>query len=86
MYIGRLINNLMKFEVQDIEIITSKNGNPLFELYSTGMALGYVNKRKNSVDKQYTSPCKARIISVIESADITCVSRCHTIFNLRNVI
>ena len=37
------------------------------------MALGYINKRKNSVGKEYITPYKSRIDRVIESAEITCV-------------
>lgn len=37
------MNKLMMFEFENnsVEIIT-ENGKPLFELYSTGMALGHV--------------------------------------------
>ena len=50
---------LKKFEATDvtIEII---DGVPMFELYSTGMALGYVNKR-TSKGKEYITPYKSRI-------------------------
>ena len=64
------MNNLMKFENQDVEIITNENGEPLFELYSTGMALGQV---VNAKGKQY--PNKARIDQNIEGADISTVLR-----------
>lgn len=66
---NQLIN---MFEGHKVEIIT-KNGQALFELYSTGMALGYENKRKNSTGKEYVSPYKTRIDKVVESAGITCV-------------
>ncbi len=60
---------LKKFEATDvtIEII---NGVPMFELYSTGMALGYVNKR-TSKGKEYISPYKSRIDKIAKSAGIT---------------
>lgn len=62
------------FEGRDVEIITI-NGQVLFELYSTGMALGYENKRRNSTGKVYIGPYKSKIDKVVESADITCVCR-----------
>ena len=43
--------NLIEFEDQDVEIITNENGNPLFELYSTGMALGQVKTAKGKRQK-----------------------------------
>lgn len=62
------------FEGTPVEIITDKNGEPLFELYSTGMALGYVNK--NSMGKIY--PHKSRIDKVVENAEIIgCVHGVH---------
>ena len=39
-----MTNNLQvfnNFEGTNVEIITDKNGNALFEIYTTGMALGY---------------------------------------------
>lgn len=59
---------LKKFEATDvtIEII---EGVPMFELYSVGMALGYVNKRK-SKGKEYISPYKSRIDNTLENAGI----------------
>lgn len=67
------MNDLMIFEGNEVEIILNEKGEPLFEIYSTGMALGYINKRKNSVGKEYITPYKSRIDRVIESAEITCV-------------
>lgn len=66
------MSNLMVFEGNNVEIIEVE-GEVLFELYSTGMALGYVNKRKNSSGKEYISPYKSRIDKIVESAEITCV-------------
>ncbi|POO86637.1 phage antirepressor KilAC domain-containing protein [Clostridium sp. 3-3] len=76
----RDMKELMRFEGNDVQIVTDGKGNPLFELYSTGMALGYVNKRKNSTGKEYTSPYKSRIDKVLESAEITCVCQGVTQF------
>ena len=86
----RLMNELMKFEKEfegaEVDMIKGEDGEPLFELYSTGAALGYVNKRKNSIGKEYASPYKKRIESIVKSADITCVCQGHTVFNRRNAI
>ncbi|WP_281418911.1 hypothetical protein [Clostridium lacusfryxellense] len=41
-----MMNNLMKFEEQEVSIIVGENGDPLFELYSTDMALGQVKTAK----------------------------------------
>ena len=56
---------LKKFEATDvtIEII---DGVPMFELYSTGMALGYV--RKNGAGKAY--PRNSRIDTTVKNAEI----------------
>lgn len=53
------------FEGTPVEIITDENGEPLFELYSTGMALGYIT---NADDKQY--PHKTRIEKTLQNAEI----------------
>ena len=64
-------NNLIKqFEGKDIKIILNEDGEPLFELYGVGMALGYVNKRI-SKGKEYISPYKSRIDKVVKNAEIT---------------
>ena len=68
---------LKKFEATDvtIEII---DGVPMFELYSTGMALGYV--RKNGVGKPY--PRNSRIDTTVKNAGITtCVHDGHSFMN-----
>ena len=68
------MNDLMLFEGNEVKIIIGENGEPLFELYSTGMALGYV--RPNSTGKLY--PRKDRIDKTVESAEIsTCVHDGH---------
>lgn len=66
-------NSLQVFEGHEIEII-EVNREKLFELYSTGMALGHV--KKNSTGKEY--PFKERIDKSIESAEIKpCVRGVH---------
>lgn len=61
-------NELMMFEDNKVEIIVDENGKVLFELYSTGMALGHVKTAKG---KLY--PRKERIDSNIKSAEISTV-------------
>lgn len=65
---------LKKFEVTDV-IIEVIDGVPMFELYSTGMALGYV--RKNSAGKSY--PRNSRIDTTCKNAGISaCVHDGHS--------
>lgn len=59
----------MKFEGNNVEIIQDANGNPLFEVYSTGMALGYTCTAKGKI-----YPYKERINKIVENAEITLVS------------
>jgi len=66
-----MTNNLQvfnNFEGINVEIITDENGNPLFEIYTTGMALGYV---KESKGKKYAQ--KDRIEKIIANAGISTV-------------
>lgn len=71
------MNNIMTFEGNNVEIIFI-NGEPYFEIYSTGMALGYFVK--NKMGKAY--PNKARIDIVIKNAEITgCLHDVNTYFN-----
>ena len=64
-------NNLIKqFEGKDIKIILNEDGEPLFELYGVGMALGYIT---NSKGKSY--PHKTRIDKVVENAEITGINK-----------
>lgn len=63
------MNNIMKFENMDVDIIV-ENDEPLFEVYSTGMALGQIVKAKGSY-----YPRKARIDENIKSAEIKPVVR-----------
>lgn len=59
------MNNMINvFDDCEIQIIVNDNA-PLFEVYSTGMALGYITKVK---DKSY--PHKVRIEKIISNADI----------------
>jgi len=58
------------FEGMNVNIITDENGNPLFELYSTGMALG---QTKESKGKLYAR--KDRIDQNLINADISPVVR-----------
>jgi len=55
------------FENKEVEIININN-QPMFEIYSTGMALGYVTKAKS---KEY--PHKSRIDKTIKNAEISTV-------------
>mgnify|MGYP001040342807 CR=1 FL=1 len=68
-------NQIMVFEGTDVEIITNDNKEPLFELYSTGMALGYV--RQNAAGTFY--PRKDRIDKTVKNAFIKpCVHDGHS--------
>lgn len=62
------MTNLMMFENCNVEIIQNKDGTLLFELFSTGAALGYVVFGKN---KNRPLPNKARILKVLQNAEIT---------------
>ena len=62
-------NNLIKvFEGNDVQIIVDENDELLFELYSTGAALGYITTAKG---KNY--PHKTRIEKTVENAEISTV-------------
>ena len=62
------MKELMIFEGNQVEIITNEKGEPLFEIYSTGMALGHV---KFANGKAY--PRKDRIDRDIKNAEISTV-------------
>ena len=64
-------NESMIFEESQVSMIVDAKGNVLFELYSTGMALGYV--RANSLGKIY--PRKDRINRIIENVGISVFPR-----------
>ncbi len=68
-YGGITMNEIMNFEGNDVEVIQNENGELLFEIYSTGKALGYVAKAKGNV-----YPYKERILKTAENAEITLVS------------
>ena len=59
------------FEGTPVEIIVDSNGEPLFELYTTGMALGYMTS-PNSKGKVY--PYKSRIDKTLENGMISTCS------------
>ena len=63
------MNDLMIFEGNEVEIILNEKGEPLFEIYSTGMALGHI--KYNGVGKAY--PRKDRIDKDIKNAEISTV-------------
>ena len=62
--------NCMLFEHNEVEIIIGENGEPLFELYSTGKALGQTKIAKGKVYAR-----KDRIEKNLENADIKPVVR-----------
>ena len=62
------MTSLMMFEKCNVEIIQNEDGTLLFELFSTGAALGYVVFGKN---KNRPLPNKARILKVLQNAEIT---------------
>ena len=63
------MKELMIFEGNQVEIITNEKGEPLFEIYSTGMALGYI--KQNTINgKTYYQCRKDRVDKTIESAEI----------------
>lgn len=67
------MNEILKFENQNVDIII-ENGEPLFEIYSTGMALGQIKKNAKGVEY----PRKERIDENLENAEIsTCVHNGH---------
>lgn len=63
------MNDLMIFEGNQVEIILNEKEEPLFEIYSTGMALGYI--KQNTINgKTYYQCRKDRVDKTIESAEI----------------
>ena len=59
----------MMFEGTEVKIIINEKGEPLFELYSTGMALGYI--KQNTINgKTYYQCRKDRVDKTIKSAEI----------------
>ena len=64
------MKDLMIFEGNQVEIILNEKEEPLFEIYSTGMALGYITSAKGKI-----YPHKMRINKTIENAEISTVVR-----------
>ena len=59
----------MLFEGNEVKIIVNEKGEPLFELYSTGMALGYI--KQNTINEKIYYQCrKDRVDKTIKSAEI----------------
>lgn len=76
----------MNFEGNDVKIIQDENGEPLFEIYSTGKALGYARSNGKSAGEHDVHPklfpYKSRIDTVIHNAEITpCVHNGHKYIN-----
>ena len=63
------MNNLINFENSNINYMVTDNGEVLFELYSTGQALGYT-KTKTVKDKEYIEIRKDRIDTLVKNAEI----------------
>ena len=66
-----------QFEDKEVKIILDDNGEPLFELYSIGMALGYARtdgKSKTDQGGQKLFPRKDRIDKTLVNAEITCLT------------
>lgn len=61
------MNQLMKFEDNEVGVVVI-DGKPLFELYSTGMALGYAELKKG---KMYAR--KPRINNIVKNIEISTV-------------
>lgn len=74
------MNDIMKFENHDVEIIKI-NGEPYFEVYSTGMALGQIKSVVRN-GQTYYYPRNERIDENLKSASITpCVRNGHSYIN-----
>lgn len=74
-----MANQLMQFNNLDVEIITDESGQPLFELYSTGAALGY-SRWTTSKGKEYFKIEKSRINKVVENAEISTIKHTEKTF------
>lgn len=61
-------NMILNFENNEVKIIND-NGKPLFEIYSTGMALGYI-KSNTIKGKTYYQCRKDRVNKTIENIEI----------------
>ena len=71
-------NNLMLFEGNSV-IVETINGEPYFEIYSTGAALGY--SRPNSTGNNY--PYKSRIDNTIKMPKSRLVNTMFTNISLK---
>lgn len=69
------MNKLMQFEDTNVNMVQDENGNLFFELYSTGMALGYVKYAK---DKAY--PKKDRIDIIVKTPKSRRLSKVDNFF------
>lgn len=67
---NQLVVLTKQFEESNVEIILDENGEPLFELYSTGSALGY-SRMVDSKGKKYFTVRKDRIDIIMKNAGIT---------------
>ena len=70
---------IQEFEGSNVEILLDENGNFLFELYSTGAALGYTRITK-SKGKEYFQIRKDRIDTVVKNAEISTLDRDGTTY------
>lgn len=61
---------IFNFDGNEVDVTTDADGTLLFELYSTGAALGYV-----TVSKGKNYPHKTRINKIVENAEISTVVR-----------
>ena len=71
-------NELMIFEESQVSMMVDAKGNVLFELYSTGMALGYVRwdgKSYNEDGTKKTYARKDRIDKIVKNAEISVFPR-----------
>lgn len=67
------MNNLVVFEGKNVNMIVGESGEPLFELYSVGQALGYERSNGKSIGEQGVHklyPYKSRIDKVVNNAEI----------------
>lgn len=75
---AKSLEELMIFEGNTIECIFDENNEPMFELYSLGMALGYTVT--NGIGKIY--PNKKRIETIVKNAEIIgCLQSVNTYLN-----
>lgn len=64
------MKELMIFENTNVEIMLNEKGEPLFELYSTAVALGY-GRIRIVKGREYQEIQKTRIHNVLKNAEIT---------------